>query len=293
MKNVCVFLSTYNGEKYLRQLLDSVLAQEGVAVNLFVRDDGSNDGTREILEQYAAKYGSIKLEFAENIGYAKSFWSLFKHENIYDYYAFCDQDDIWGNDKLLSAVELLETENKDIPLLYTSDVVAVNNDLCVVDDCLFKVDGVLNFYQSLQKSVVPGCTFVFNQAAVNILKLYDGYMESHDWATYCIVNAFGKVLFDKTPHIKYRLHGNNAIGKSGKFKDFQMKIKRLFHRPTRSRSRFAKDFYDCYKEMLSEDYASAAKILGYYRIAHKKTQLYQDKRFKGGTFKLMVLLGRV
>ncbi len=293
MKSVCVFLSTYNGEKYLRPLLDSVLSQEGVIVDLFVRDDGSIDGTREILAQYADKNDSIKLELAENIGYAKSFWSLFQHENRYDYYAFCDQDDIWESDKLLKAVEMLEKEKKDIPLLYTSDVVAVNNDLCAVDDRLFKVEGILNFYQSLQKSVVPGCTFVFNKAAFNILKLYNGYMESHDWAAYSIVSAFGKVLFDETPHMKYRLHGNNTIGKSGKFKGFQTKIKRLFHRPTRSRSRFAKDFYDCYKEMLPEEYATAARNLGYYRIEKKKSGLLRDKHFVGRSFKLMILLGRV
>lgn len=293
MKRVLVYLSTYNGEKYLRPLLDSVLAQEGVAVDLYVRDDGSKDSTLKILSEYAEKSDSIRIEIGGNVGYAKSFWKLFGHENEYDYYAFCDQDDIWLKDKLSRAVELLEREEQSLPLLYTSDVTAVNNELEIIDDRLFKVEGTLNFYQSLQKSIVPGCTFVFNREAFAVLRQYNGYMESHDWAAYCIVTAFGKIIFDNTTHIYYRMHGQNTIGKTSRFNDFAKKLTRFFHAPLRVRSRFAKDFYDCYHESLQSDYADAARALGYYRIDKKKNRILMSKKFKGLTFKILVLLGRV
>ena len=261
---------------------------------MFIRDDSSKDRTREILSEYAKAYDCISVIFGNNLGYAKSFWKLFQNENKYDYYAFCDQDDIWLKDKLISAVQLLETGGAvDKPLLYTSDVVAVNNNLDVIDERLFKATGILNFYQSLQKSIVPGCTFVFNSKAFEVLSRYDGYMESHDWATYCIISAFGEVFFDNSSYIRYRIHNNNTIGKTGKFKALLTQIKRLCRRPVRSRSRFAKDFYDCYAENLNEEYAAAVKLLGYYRIDKKKTELLCSKRFKGRLFKLMVLLGRV
>lgn len=294
MKNVLVYLSTYNGEKYLKPLLDSVLAQEGVIVNIFIRDDGSSDSTRQILKEYAKANACIEVAFEENIGYAKSFWKLFQADNKFDYYAFCDQDDIWHKDKLISAVKLLEAERADEkPLLYTSDVIAINNDLKVIDDHFFSVTGVLSFYQSLQKSILPGCTFVFNSRAFEVLSKYNGYMESHDWATYCIISALGKVVYDAKPYIQYRIHENNTIGRSNKLIELLTRMKRLFHPPKRSRSCFAKDFFDCYNSVLNHDYAMAAKQLGYYRINKKKMELLRNKRFKERYFKLMVLLGRV
>ncbi len=294
MKSVLVFLSTFNGEKYLRPLLDSLISQEGIELNVFIRDDGSKDGTLDIITEYASNYSFIKSEFADNIGYAKSFWSLFGHANKFDYYAFCDQDDIWDNNKLYKAVELLESQpDENLPLLYTSDVIAVNNDKQVLNDRLFGFNGILNFYQSLQKSVLPGCTFVFNNNAFNVLSKYNGYMESHDWAVYCIVSAFGKVVFDGNSYIYYRIHQNNTIGKSNVMSGFLKKIFRFFKSSKRSRSRFAKDFYECYKNDLKEEYASAVKLLGYYRAEKKKLRLIKDKRFHGVIFKSLVLLGKV
>jgi rhamnosyltransferase len=134
MKSVCVLLSTYNGEKYLKELLDSVLNQnceDKIKVSIFVRDDGSSDNTTNILKEYEQN-GKIIL-FGHggcNLGFAKSFSSLLANAPLSDYYAFCDQDDIWLPDKLISAVERLEKEdNNEIPLLYSTNLIVVDKDL--------------------------------------------------------------------------------------------------------------------------------------------------------------------
>ena len=127
MKIVCVLLSTYNGEKYLKEQLDSVLNQKDITLNFLVRDDGSTDSTIDILKQYE-KEGKIKLIVGKNIGYKKSFYELAKLAPLSDYYAFCDQDDVWDDDKLITAVNMLERENNSIPLLYFSALRVVNNN---------------------------------------------------------------------------------------------------------------------------------------------------------------------
>ena len=288
-------MSTYNGEKYLKEQLESLISQKSVDLTVHIRDDGSTDGTRAIIEEYASNHSGIEYEYGSNLGYAKSFWQIFQIEERYDYYAFCDQDDIWKDDKLIRAIDKIEANApaEKIPMLYASDVISVDNQMNVLAEHTFSPPGALSFAQSLQVSTVPGCTFVFNREAFELASQYTGYMESHDWALYNIVTAFGKVVIDDESHILYRIHGNNTIGKSSRLKDLWVKLKRLFKKPVRSRSRFAKDFYDCFGDKLVKVYAEIAYKLGYYRIAHKKMSLLFDKRLNGLTFKVMIVLGRV
>ena len=88
MKTVAVLMSTYNGEKYLREQIDSILAQTDVAVSLFVRDDGSSDGTEKILAEYAANDPRVRYEMCENVGVGNSFMNLlYSVPDTFDYYA--------------------------------------------------------------------------------------------------------------------------------------------------------------------------------------------------------------
>ncbi len=299
MKNsVLVLISTYNGEKYVSQLLDSVLEQKGIDVSILVRDDGSKDGTTKILEEYK-KENKIEYYIGEqNLGYAKSFWHLLTNcSKEYDYYAFCDQDDIWLEDKLQKAIELIEYSKEDEkqPVLYTSNVIPVNNNMEILEDRCFECKRVLNVWESFQKSILPGCTFVFNSYAREILRQYQGYMESHDWATYAIITTFGKVVYDNKSYIHYRIHENNTIGiTKGKFAKLRIKIKRFFKERKNVRSRFAKDFYDCYEDSIDNRYKESIRNLGYYRDNFaSKIKLILDKKFKGIIFKIYVILNRV
>ena len=104
---VCVLISTYNGERFLEEQIASIIAQKGVEVDILVRDDGSSDMTCSLLERWQ-KEGKLKWYKGENLGFARSFMNLLKTASGYDYYAFCDQDDIWLEDKLQRAVTALE-----------------------------------------------------------------------------------------------------------------------------------------------------------------------------------------
>lgn len=293
---VMVLISTYNGEKYLEELLDSVLKQKNVDVDILIRDDGSTDNTINIIKKYAQKESNIEFFVGKNIGYAKSFWNLIKKTYNYKYYAFCDQDDIWQNNKLEQAVKMInDYSTEDIPILYTSNVISVNNNMEIISHNAFNCKKTLNIYESFQKSILPGCTFVFNDNAAQILKKYDGYMESHDWAAYTIVTTFGKVLYDTDSYIYYRIHENNTIGKkNSKVEEYISKIKRFFKKSTNTRSKFARDFFECYNDLLPDKIREEIKDLAYYKENYKfKIKLLFNKHFKGIIFKLYVLMNRI
>lgn len=118
-KSVQVVMSTYNGEKYLKEQIDSILSQEGVDVRLYIRDDGSSDRTTDILASYQ-EHKNVKIEKGNNLGFAKSFLTALDECDEADYYAFSDQDDVWEKDKLSTAIEILEEESQSTPLLYCS-----------------------------------------------------------------------------------------------------------------------------------------------------------------------------
>ncbi len=114
-KTVIILLSTYNGEKYIEEQLQSIFAQtHWPNCKLFVRDDGSKDGTVSVLKKYE-KQGMLALECGENIGFVRSFFWLINNAPVADYYSFADQDDVWNADKVERAVKMLEDAENDDP----------------------------------------------------------------------------------------------------------------------------------------------------------------------------------
>ena len=133
---VTVIMSTYNGSSYLASQLESLLVQKDVAIRLFVRDDGSSDDTVQILQRYAHRFLSLDIVEGENLGATESFHvasqlALEKNDPA-DYYAFCDQDDIWLENKLSIAVNQLSKITSDKPLLYFSNLMMVNNQMDLI-----------------------------------------------------------------------------------------------------------------------------------------------------------------
>lgn len=295
---VQILLSTYNGEKYVEQLLDSLVNQEYVDISILIRDDGSTDGTLSIIENYLDSHKDVEifLNRGKNIGYQKSFFELVKLAGNADYYAFCDQDDYWLSDKMYSAVKLLRMEDNSIPLLYTSNVITVDSNLQPLNKNLFKENRVLDVFESFQKSILPGCTFVFNDNARKVISRYDGYCESHDWAIYCICNTLGKVIFDNNPKILYRLHGNNTIGQSSnELNEFFVKVRRFFKESKCTRSKFARDFYKTYEEEIeSEEVKKFLYNLSNYKdFFRSKISLLTSNKLKGMITKIYFVLNKV
>lgn len=292
-KKVLILLSTYNGEKYIEEQLESILSQVDVDIDVLVRDDGSTDNTISIIKAYATKYNNVSYILGENVGYAKSFWELLKHSNGYMYYAFSDQDDTWDSNKIASAIKFLSKANG--PALYTSRVVSVDNEKRIISENCFKSERALGIYESFIRNNIPGCVYVFNNHVRDLAAMYTGYIESHDWAVYIITNIFGIIFYDNNSYIQYRIHSNNAIGKKNVLGELIIKIRRFMHKSKCTRSNFAKGLIKSYdiKSVDNELYNNIYFLANYKESWKSKYKLLFNKNFKGLIFKIFVLLERV
>lgn len=292
MPSVLVLLSTYNGEKYLRAFLDSVLSQIGVAVSILIRDDGSTDGTAQILGEYSQRDNIKILEVGPNLGYAASFWRLLQNACNADYYAFADQDDIWLPEKLSTSIAQISDCAE--PSLGSSNVIPVDDSLNRLDIEPFPVHGPLSLAESLKGSILPGCTFVFNEGARKIAARYQGFMESHDWALYAIVTCFGTVRYCDESNILYRIHEGNTIGVTSGWQDLCCKVRRFFSPRTNTRSRFATDLLKTYGDCLDKENKLVINLVASSDTSLRgRLRLATSPLFKGTIFKLYALLGRI
>ena len=214
MKKVLVLLSTYNGEKYLCEQIDSLLNQKDVEIGILVRDDGSSDDTINILEDYK-KRGVLQWYSNGHKNVQKSFLDLCKHAYQADYYAFCDQDDVWDDDKLIIAVKALEKRTKNIPLLYYCGQRLVDENLNLLS--IHRVSNSRSPHTNFLISNVAGCTMVFNRILLEIVKMSEpNFILMHDsWIFKVCLALGGDYVVDSEPHISYRQHGNNTVGLKG------------------------------------------------------------------------------
>jgi glycosyltransferase involved in cell wall biosynthesis len=243
-RSVEILMSTYNGEKYLVEQLDSILAQTHGNFILSIRDDGSNDRTTEILLNYAATDRRIMPVFQDNVGIVGSFYWLLKNSDPEcKFFAFADQDDVWLPNKVERALNVLSGYEQAQPLLYCSRVEYVAADLShlAYSQVIITEPGLRN---ALVQNVFTGCTVVMNKAARELLLKHEWPPQvlMHDWWSYMVISAFGKVVCDDFVSIKYRQHGGNVIGGTVSFlSDFRNRATSFF-------SRHKKGVFGCYDQ---------------------------------------------
>ncbi len=212
MPTVAIVLATCNGEKYLSEQLDSLLNQQQVNVHIYIQDDNSNDNTLNIIKYYKEKYPeNFKNLFQCNFNNpCKNFLNLInKIDNHYEYYAFADQDDVWFQDKLIHAINVLKQGHD----LYCGRTEIVDSKLIYNGySPLFPFPP--SFQNAIVQSIAGGNTMVFNKTIFNLLKENCNVdVQSHDWWTYILTTFTGhKVFYDKNPKVLYRQHNKNHNG---------------------------------------------------------------------------------
>jgi glycosyltransferase involved in cell wall biosynthesis len=216
VERVAVLLSTFNGASYLEAQLDSLAAQQGVEVTVYVRDDGSTDATTTLLGERSAAWPRLTEPMTgPPLGPAKSYLTLLAAApDTFDYYAFCDQDDVWASDKLARAVSFLASRADAGPALYCGRVTYVDDRLMPLGDSALDPDH--RFEHLLFENIAFGNTVVMNGAArrliVSVAVPNDIVM--HDWWCALVVSAFGDILYDEAPRVLYRQHTANVVGAS-------------------------------------------------------------------------------
>ena len=216
-----ILMSTYNGGRYIRTQLKSIVAQTIKNKTLLIRDDGSTDNTIEIIQEYQKQYPWIFYYQGKNIGVQKSFLELIQNSDPEaDYIAFSDQDDEWLPEKLERAVECLQklgsAQEPSVPLLYCSDKIIVGEQLESLNVTVSRKVRKITFGNALVQNICTGCTAVLNRALLDLIRKHSvtemKNLIMHDWWFYLTASCFGKVFYDKEAYIRYRQHGANACG---------------------------------------------------------------------------------
>ncbi len=222
MRKVLILLSTYNGEKFLTEQLDSLYAQINVDIHILVRDDGSKDSTLSILKRYCYDKGRMTILNGENIGAGFSFYELIKEAEKnypdYDYYAFCDQDDVWFKDKVAKGVAALEKSESNIKLFFSGSIIT---DSSLHPRLSSSINIVNSFGANLIANRILGCEMIFNFALLHEINkintlpysIPNGKIPIHDgWTAFVSYALNADVIQSTDSMMYYRQHGDNVVG---------------------------------------------------------------------------------
>ena len=226
---IAILLATYNGEKYLKQQLDSLLNQTNKYFRCFIHDDGSTDSTNLILDDYAEKHPDrIIIINGEKCGSSKENFSFLLKNVEADFYFFCDQDDIWFPDKVEKCIRKIREKACEKPILIYTDLQVVDENLKIINHSFYEFSNLnpfLNTYKDLLMSnVCVGCTMVINRMLRDILIDFDSKnIIMHDWEAALIASLLGELDYINIATIQYRQHQHNVVGAT-KEKSFFNKI---------------------------------------------------------------------
>lgn len=250
-----ILLSTYNGGAYLEELLISLARQDYPNLKVTIRDDGSTDNTLEIISAFNDRL-TLRVIQGANLGPCGSFFELVRNADPdADFYAFCDQDDVWLPGKISRAVALLANETAGQPLMYCGRQLITDKALNVRcrSDMLTRPAQLGN---ALVENIATGCTVVINRHARNLLLDRLPAPENivmHDWWLYLVVSALGKVVFDSEALILYRQHGSNSIGFHNGLARWRARLQRLlFGNSRRKLKNQALCFLTAYDDLLND-----------------------------------------
>ena len=214
---VNILMSTYNGQEFIAQQIQSIQKQTFENWNLLIRDDGSSDETPKIIADFAksdARIRFINADKRENFGVIKNFYTLLKYEKA-DYYFFSDQDDVWQSQKLELTLASVEKENNQIPLMVYTDLTVVDRDLQVLHDSMIKTQSHhanTSLLEELTENTVTGGTMMVNHCLAKQWKQCYDDLIMHDWYLALLAASLGKLIYlDETTEL-YRQHESNVLG---------------------------------------------------------------------------------
>ncbi len=262
-----LLLSTYNGSRFLPDLLSSFEAQTFKDWKLVVKDDGSKDNTVEIIKEFASKKnGKVELieDGLENLGACRSFLYLLTKTQS-GYYMFVDQDDVWLPDKIEKTLnKMLELENKygkETPILVHTDLKVVDKNLNLISHSFWKYQGQNPEFKSLNHLLVQnnitGCTVMINKALRDLVKALPERAIMHDWWLGLLASTFGIIDFIPESLVLYRQHeaqdtGAREYSISYFYRKFMKNPEEAFKAIIRTFEQ-AKEFWDMYEDTMSSN----------------------------------------
>ena len=303
-----ILMATYNGEKYLREQLDSILRQSNTDWRLIIRDDCSNDSTVQIIQEYQAQYPDklVLIQADTPSGSAQNnFFQLIKYWQQHcdtQYIMFADQDDVWLQNKVqttLAEMQQLEQQRgREIPLLVHTDLIVVDAELNVINPSMFAMQNMdakrdkLN--NILVQNIVTGCTMMVNKLLLDMVTEIPKRAVMHDMWLALIASAFGHICFVEEVTILYRQHDSNANGaqdvKSMKYFFWKLTSADEIHKGLVRQYRQAEEFLKIYQEQLdiNQKYMlSAYSMMDEKNILEKFAVLNNNQLYKKGFIRIL------
>ena len=260
---VDILLAAYNGARFIRDQIESILMQTFGGWRLLIRDDGSSDSTRQIIREFAERYPERIFEVRDGLGRlgpSGNFNALLEISDS-DYAMFCDQDDIWLPEKIeVSLHKMREVEVRtgpDTPVLVHTDLRLVDSECALVAESAWKYwklmpEKAKKINRLIVEGRIWGCTIIINRKLREMaLPIPEGAI-MHDWWVALSACSFGIIEHVPEPTILYSIHGNNHSGVSVRRRRHPSVIamaQRLFSNPgaessLRETTRHAAAFYD-------------------------------------------------
>jgi len=220
---ISVCIATYNGEKYIKEQLVSILSQLNEKDEVIISDDSSTDKTISIINSFNderiiiyqhQKFKSAIFNFENSLKYATG-----------DYIFLADQDDVWMINKVETIKEFLDTYD-----LVLSDANIIDSEGKVINDSFYLLNSSNNgLLSNIVKNSYLGCTMAFNRKILEKVLPFPKDIPMHDWWIGLIAEVYGKTFFIKDKLISYRRHGNNIsyAGEKSKYSFYRKIIFRL------------------------------------------------------------------
>ncbi|MBF0780879.1 MULTISPECIES: glycosyltransferase family 2 protein [unclassified Granulicatella] len=221
MKQVAILLATYRPNRlFLEQQLDSINQQDYSKCHLYVKDDSQSEEwfnvISRIVEERITAFPFTLSANEQNVGSNRTFEKL-THEAHEDYFVYCDQDDVWESNKITRLVQQLEKEKA---CLCYSDLSVINEKNELICSSFTKYNkrvkhlyGQQVFEHFIRRNSVTGCTMLIKkESAKSALPFHEQYVHDH-WLA-LVSSTQGNIAYVKEPLVRYRIHGNNQIGKA-------------------------------------------------------------------------------
>lgn len=298
MSTVGIVMATYNGEKYVKEQIESILKNTYTEWKLWLWDDGSKDKTVSILKEYEEKYPEriTVCENRKNLGVVLNFLHGAKSCDT-DYIMFCDQDDVWMKDKIDRTLKMMkkteEKEGADCPITVFSDVKVVDSNLNMIHPSFYQSSRLntkkLDLNHLLMENKLIGCTIMMNSSVKKRLTNLPKYARVHDWWIALITSAFGRIVYLPEATMLYRQHENNVIGNDNFLSYVKERIRNLKKQKQvlLDTQRQAYEFLQIYKNELSTE---DKRVVYEFAYIHKRN--WFQKRyiiFTRGYFKTGLL----
>ncbi|MBR1926032.1 MAG: glycosyltransferase family 2 protein [Clostridia bacterium] len=299
LPKVLVIMSTFNGEKYLKEQIDSILKQKNVDLTLYISDDCSKDKTVEIIKEYQKKYNNIILHINEkNKNFTYNFLDSvfeFKNSEEFDYYAFSDQDDVWLEEKLIAGINKIKQVGENT--LYCSNLKIVDENLKQYDIMNRRRKKQYKSINIISKNIATGCTMIFDKGFKNIVtQYYPNNIYLHDYwlaVIACLTKDCHFIYSEDDAFILYRQHSNNLIGQNkDKFKKLNNIIWSKYNYDL-STLKLINQYIVGFESVVKDEYIQIINRLQNYRkFKNKLYFLLKFKTLNKISFKVKILFNK-